>query len=325
MGKEPEPRLRYYKPAMLTHAEEAPVLQSFKKILWSGRLTSGECGTWLAEEIGEMNGYEYAIPFGQCTHAIFVLARWFKHLGYKRLWTPAFTWPSTWKPFAWCGYDIRFVDIDKETWLPVFPKRFLQDTLMASVDTFGNVIPDSWNRSAWVDSAQSLGAKWDSTEPHRVVSLSASKIVTSAEGGVLLTQDAVLARFARETGSWFSRMNELEASLGIAYLRKLPGILKKKARIAVEYRRVFPELQWQLIPLASNNYIVAALVENRETFIRHRPGVEFRKYYSPAVNEIDMIPDSFPENLPNTRYVAERVLSFPSWPDMPFKAIERMR
>ena len=50
-----------------------------------------------------------------------------------------------------------------------------------------------------------------------------TKIVTSGEGGILLTQIKELKTFA-ESHSWFSRMNEMEAILGLAYFDKLNEI-----------------------------------------------------------------------------------------------------
>src|SRR3990167_8909404 len=108
--------LRYHVPLDLDKDKFA-VAQKFHNLLETRQFTKGEAADDLASKIANYTGYDYAIPFGQGTHAIFILARWYRKLGYRRIRSPAFTWPSTYLPFEWCGYRVRFVDINPETWL----------------------------------------------------------------------------------------------------------------------------------------------------------------------------------------------------------------
>src|SRR3990167_10794399 len=108
--------LRYHVPLDLGKDKFA-VAQKFHNLLETRQFTKGEAADDLASKIGNYTGYDYAIPFGQGTHAIFVLARWYRRFGYRRMRTPAFTWPSTYLPFEWCDYKVTFVDINPETWL----------------------------------------------------------------------------------------------------------------------------------------------------------------------------------------------------------------
>jgi perosamine synthetase len=78
-----------------------------------------------------------------------------------------------------------------------------------------------------------------------------NKQITTGEGGILVTDDARMAARARslrnqgrgETGDWFEhaeigynyRLPELNCALGIAQMRRLPGILKQRAAVAQMY------------------------------------------------------------------------------------------
>ena len=319
--------LRYHVPLDLGKDKFA-VAQKLHNLLETRQFTNGYHADELAEKIENYTGYDHAIPFGQGTHAIFILARWYRKLGYRRIRAPAFTWPSTYLPFEWCSYRVRFVDINPETWIADFGDMTPDmDELCIPVDTFGS----SWapTSEGWevpfVDSAQSLGTRWKDTTPNRIISLSGSKIVTSGEGGMLLTQDKELRDFA-ESHSWFSRMNEMEAILGLAYFDKLNEILEKKHEIAETYHKVFPQVQWQAIPHSTNNYIVAGLVDAPMNVILANSGAEFRRYYDTAINESNVrTPMADLDGLPNTKSVAQRILAFPSWPDMPLERIKEIR
>ena len=301
------------------------------KLLWNGQYTRGKLSDELAIKIAERTGYEFAIPVGSGTAALFILARWYWKKGYRKIRVPAFTWCSSYKPFDWLGYKIQFVDIDRETWLADFGDVVRDaDELFIPVDTFGVSYTRAYTEPKVVDSAQSLGADWGSKTPDRIVSLSGSKIVTSGEGGILLTQDRDLHEFAWQCG-WFSRLPELSAALGLAYISHLDDILKKKQEIAAAYKAKFPKLQWQSIPSTTNHYIVAALVDSPRDWQRLNPDVEFRFYYDSMVNEQDeLVPFEATQSqntltLPNTEYVSRHIIAFPSWPDMDIEAIKEIR
>ena len=317
----------YHVPKGLSYPKTQRLLRTYDELINEGRYTNGDLAGKLAEKIRKRTGYQHAIPMGQATHAIFVLAKWYKTLEYKTIWTPAFTWPSTYVPFQWLDYMTKFVDVDPETWLPDYSNvRTKWNEMCVPVDTFGSV--DPYGYAPWNDSAQSLGAEWGDRAPDRVVSLSGSKILTSAEGGILLTQDSELFEFAKRESYWFSRMNELEAALGLAYLDELPGIIEKKRRLRNWYEQNFPKLAFQRIPVSTNNYVVAALVDGNlhqdpaGWFADSYPAVEIRRYYSPAVDESGVKIDQFPEALVNTRFVRDCLVAFPSWPDLRTKDLE---
>ena len=320
-------KLRFYKPFRLEDfAFTSESHNDIRQIIHEGAYTKGHFVSRLCNQIQEYTGYAHAIPFGGGTGAILALARWYLKLGYRTIRAPAFTWPSTYKPFEWLGYDIQFVDINKDTFLADFgdTDQWSND-LLCPVDTFGNVSPNDVFEFEWIDSAQSLGAKWDSTEPDRIVSLSGSKIVTSGgEGGMLLTQSKQFAEFAK-SNDWLSRMPEMSAAIGLQYMKHIEEIIQRKRNLARAYASHLKHVKWQVKPYSTNDYIISGLVEDRQAFIDANPNVEFRIYYENIVNEEDnRKPMATQLHLQNTEYVSQHILAFPAWPDMPIERIYQM-
>ena len=306
-----------------------------EQILYNRRYTRGENLELLTERIKQITHYEYAIPFGSCTTAIMALSRWYRKLGKTTLVTPAFTWLSTYVPFRWSGFETRFVDIDKDTWFADFSNaRTDKDTVAVAVDTFGSTFPEDLLPPAidgWIDSAQSLGTKWYGNDANRVISLSGSKIITSGEGGFILTQDRSLSDYVTDIQNWFSRMSELNAALGLTYLDHMDEIMRLKAIISKTYRKVHG-FDWQHIPFATNNYVVAALVPSPSEIRKRNPNLEFKDYYQTIVNDNDETFYFDDESNPffqilqeNTRRVSRHILAFPSWPEMPLEYIKELK
>ena len=324
---------RYHIPYDVSHDDA--LQDNLQQILASRAYTRGKNLELLTERIKEITHYDYAIPFGSCTTAIMALSRWYRKLGKRKLITPAFTWLSTYVPFRWSGFEIQFVDIDRETWFADFSNAsWDKDTVAVAVDTFGSTYPEDLMPHAihgWIDSAQSLGTKWEGNDMNRVISLSGSKIVTSGEGGFILTQNSQLAEFAVGIQNWFSRMSEMNAALGLAYIEKMDEILRLKGEIARTYRKTHG-FDWQRVPFATNNYVVAALVPSPLVLKKRNPDWEFKDYYQTMADEEDKLFYFDDESNPsfriapeNTRMVSRHILAFPSWPEMPPETIRKLQ
>jgi perosamine synthetase len=133
-----------------------------------------------------------------------------------------------------------------------------------------------------------------------------NKIITTGEGGMCLTDDEELAdrmRMLRDHGMspnrkyWHEvvgfnyRMTNLQAALGVAQLKKIDRLIKKKMQIAADYKRLIkrelsgfvlaPEMPW-----AKNVYwLYSVLVEKdlRDRIIEQlgTKGIETRPFFYP--------------------------------------------
>lgn len=97
-----------------------------------------------------------------------------------------------------------------------------------------------------------------------------NKHVTTGEGGMVLTDDDVLAetirslrnlcfnpekRFVHERLGWNLRMTNLQAALGLAQLERLPDFIKRKKEMGGRYTQNFHELSNKIqLPQVSTDY-----------------------------------------------------------------------
>jgi len=195
------------------------------------------------------------------------------------------------------------------------------------------------------DAAQALGCSHDgrllgSFGDAEVVSLHATKICHSFEGGAILTDDDDLAARARtmrnfgfddrgrvvSTGT-NGKMSEIAAAMGIASLESWPELYDRNRRNAALYReslRDVPGLALIEPPLGerSNHHHVVVLLSDdcaigRDTLhaALQAEGILVRRYFWPGCHRSEPYRTHAPpppDRLPNTERLADRVLSLPT-------------
>jgi perosamine synthetase len=96
-----------------------------------------------------------------------------------------------------------------------------------------------------------------------------NKHITTGEGGMLLTDDRILAekfrslrnlyfqkkkRFVHENIGWNFRMTNLQAAIGLAQLERLDFFIKRKRQIGKLYNEILKDCDALHLPLAKTNY-----------------------------------------------------------------------
>lgn len=96
-----------------------------------------------------------------------------------------------------------------------------------------------------------------------------NKLVTTGEGGMIVTDDSAIAdrcrslrnlcfqpqrRFVHEELGWNLRMSNLQAALGLAQLEKLDSVLVRKREIGRLYTGLLREVPGLQLPVAATNY-----------------------------------------------------------------------
>ena len=145
------------------------------------------------------------------------------------------------------------------------------------VDAFGQ--PADWNRFTEIarrynlllieDSAEALGSEYKGRKcgsfgEAGLFAFYPNKQITTGEGGILVTDDAELARLARsmrsqgrgESGEWLDherlgynyRMDELSAALGCSQMERIEEILEKRAKVAGMYGEKLVEVEEVQVP-----------------------------------------------------------------------------
>ena len=148
---------------------------------------------------------------------------------------------------------------------------------MIVVDAFGQ--PADWDRFTEIarrynlllieDSAEALGSEYKGRKcgsfgEAGVFAFYPNKQITTGEGGILITDDAELARLARsmrsqgrgESGEWLDherlgynyRMDELSSALGCSQMERIEEILDKREKVAGMYGEKLAEVEEVKVP-----------------------------------------------------------------------------
>jgi UDP-4-amino-4,6-dideoxy-N-acetyl-beta-L-altrosamine transaminase len=227
------------------------------------------------------------------------------------LWTVPNSFVASANCALYCGARVDFVDIDPTTWnmsvdqlrakleharaanapLPkvVVPVHFAgqptyQKAIRLLADEFGFLVIEDASHSigASVGNEPVGSCRWSDMT---VFSFHPVKIITTAEGGMVLTNNDDLARrlavlrthgitrdpeqfvgepdpAAESRGSWYYeqvdlgfnyRMTDLQAALGISQLARLPGFVETRNQLATRYHKKLEDLPLQLPYVSPGN------------------------------------------------------------------------
>lgn len=184
---------------------------------------------------------------------------------------PAITFVATVNPIVYCGATPVFVDVDKDTW-NIEPEEIkkaisLKTKAIIPVHLYGNPcnmdeimkIANEYRLYVIEDATESLGALYKGRMAGTIghigcFSFNGNKVITTGGGGIVSTnnekwashikflvnqaRDATRGYFHTELGFNY-RMTNLEASLGLAQLERLPEFLKKKRMYFELYKEIF--------------------------------------------------------------------------------------
>jgi perosamine synthetase len=196
------------------------------------------------------------------------------------------------------------------------------------------------------DAAESLGSYVDDRHTGTfgrlgILSFNGNKIVTTGGGGMILTDDAELARrakhltttakvphaweFVHDEIAWNYRMPNLNAAMGVAQLTRLKDHLAKKREIARRYSVAFSQidgLTFKTEPAGttSNYWLCAVQLDDPSIELRNEllgaataDGLQCRPFWTP-INELEMYADCGSGDLTEARRLRNRVISLPSSP-----------
>lgn len=182
-----------------------------------------------------------------------------------------------------------------------------------------------------------------------------NKQMTTAEGGMIVTNDAEVAEHCRswrnqgrdgET-SWLRhstlgynyRLSDLHCALGLAQLERIDELLGARARVAGEYRRDLADVPGIILPRETSDnsrswfaYVIR-LAEDSPAATRDRlmaglraRGIACQAYFPPIHQQpyFREIKLSGAVSLPQTELAAERCLALPFFPAMTHGQVEEV-
>lgn len=284
--------------------------------------------------------------------------------------TQALTFVATCNAVKYCDADPVFLDVDRDT-LGLSPNR-LKDFLESHCEvrddgfcwnrlsnkkvsacvpmhTFGfpvriTEIADlcsQYNIALIEDAAESLGSYIGDQHTGRVGKLSAisfngNKVMTSGGGGMIITDDEVLAErakhitttakiphrweFMHDEVGFNYRMPNLNAALGVAQLESLPLFLESKRLLAHKYQDWGKRFDFNFVTeqegVKANywmNVLLAENIDDRNSILAftNDHGVMTRPAWVP-MNKLSMFEKSYSDDLLNTNWLADRMINVTS-------------
>ena len=255
-----------------------------KDVILSGWISQGPKVEKFEKTVASFVGARYAVATNSCTSALHLLLIANGVGKGDEVILPDFTCMADANAIAMAGAVPVFVDIDSETYNidPEEVEKIItkktkavmvidQIGLPADMDRFIN-IAKRHNLLLIDDAATSLGAKYKSRHLggygiSAVFSFHPRKMITTGEGGMIVTDDTKIAetsRILRATGASVSdlerhkakgvilqkyytsgfnyRMTDIQAAIGIVQMKKLPEILKERNKQAQYYKRAFSKI-----------------------------------------------------------------------------------
>lgn len=267
------------------------------EVLQSDFLTQGPGVPRFESAVSRYCGAQYAVAVNSATSALHLACLALDVGPGERVWTSPNTFVASANCARYCGAEIDFVDIDPDTW-NLCPQRLAEKLEQAERESRlpRVVIPvhlcgqscdmvaihelgQKYGFSIIEDASHAIGGRYREEaigccrySDITVFSFHPVKIITSAEGGMALTNDDALAsRMARlrthgitrdpdemvgePTGPWYYeqlelgynyRMTDLQAALGANQMARLDHFVEQRNRLARRYEEKLADLPLQL-------------------------------------------------------------------------------
>lgn len=329
----------------------------------------GEYVDKFEKEIAEFTGAEYAVATVNGTAALHI-ALLLAGIGQgDEVITQALTFVATCNAINYTGAHPILVDVDKDTF-GMSPQK-LEEFLEANTEikkgkcyniksgraikavvpmhTFGlparleklQEVCNKYNLKLIEDAAESLGSYRNGKHTGTfgwigTLSFNGNKIITTGGGGMILTNNAELAKRAKHITTtakvphkWEYRHDEvaynyrlpnINAALGCAQMEQLPTFIKHKRELAESYRVFFENQGIQFVTeprgTRSNYWLNAVLLKDREerdSFLKetNEKGVMTRPAWQ-LMNELSMYKGVQCGDLSNSEWLEARIVNIPS-------------
>lgn len=319
--------------------------------------------------IGKYTGAKYAIATVNGTAALHIALKLVGVTEGSEVITQPLSFIATCNAVNYCGAKPVFIDVDIDTMglspdsLLMFLKEQTEQrrdgcynkssgariSAVLPMHTYGHPcriqeiadICDEYNLPLIEDAAESLGSYYK--ERHTgtfgklgIFSFNGNKTITSGGGGMIVTDDADIAKrakhitttakiphayeFVHDEIGYNYRLPNINAALGCAQMEKLNTILFNKKQIASMYQKFFEnhEIAFFSEPKeAQSNYWLNAValknIEERDLFLKNTnaAGVMTRPIWQ-LMTRLEMFNDSQQLSLENAYWLADRVVNIPS-------------
>lgn len=347
-----------------------PDLQEFIPYLeqiWENKIltNNGPFHQQLEEELAEFLGVPYISLFVNGTLALVTSLQVLRITG--EVITTPYSFVATTHSLWWNKIKPVFVDIEND-FCNLNPDKIEtaitpKTTAILPVHVYGNPckveriqeIADIYGLKVIYDAAHAFGVKYKGQSicnfgDLSVLSFHATKVFNTMEGGAIICHDAATKKridylknfgFAGETkvmaAGINSKMNEMQAALGLLQLKYFNENIKKRKAIVEVYQTEFAGVKGiSFLPVPSStesNYAYFPIFINEKEFGMSRDelyeklkknNIYGRRYFYPLISEIPIykgLDSAIPDNLPVAESMANKVICLPIYPGLNEKVI----
>lgn len=341
------------------------VQNKLKDVFKSGMITNAKYVKEFEKKCAKFLGVKEVVALANGTSAITLSL---KCLGIKgEVIVPSFTFTSAVHSLMWCGLEPIFVDIDKETFniAPSLIEKKItpKTTAIFPAHVFGNPckideiqkISKKYNLKVIYDGAHAFGSKYKGKPVAffgdvTIFSLTPTKVITTAEGGLVATNDSNLARMirlGRNNGDSFNRdeeflglsarMTEFSAILGIEGIKIFSKQLKKRLELVSLYKKLLggiAGISFQKITDFSSSVFkdFTILIDknkfglSRDELLQRlfKKNIEAKVYFYPPIHKKKVYSKYENLVLPNTDFVSANIIDLPLYSKMPVSYVKEV-
>ena len=302
----------------------------------SGWLISGPNVKRFEEEVARYSQVAYAVATNSGTSALILglLASGVTSRDYVVV--PSYTFVATANAVHHAGAVPLIWDVDRTNGVLEDKTKELH---MIFVDPLGVRdwdYPKPWPGQVVIeDAACAIGAK-DVGKDVTLATFSfhASKMITTGEGGMIITDIPEIAEKARvirnqgclnkamnnyQPNGWNLRMTDMQGAMGIEQMKKLPEIIERRHELAARYAEL---IHFACLPLTPPEFVegrvwqsyTCTVEKDRDRIMADlaERGIQTR-IGTQAVHRIYGEPD---ENYPNASWLADHTIALPIFPQM---------
>jgi dTDP-4-amino-4,6-dideoxygalactose transaminase len=357
------PPLRFIQPTLPNLND---VILLYKQIYSTGLITNASLVERFEDAVKEYTGAKHCVAVSSCTSGLMLTM---KALGLQgEVVLPSFTFFATGEAILWNHLRPVFADCELDTWnvAPEDVERRMTSRTAAivGVHMYGNPcdieeltrIANQSGAKLIFDAAHGFGSRFQgkplgANGDAEVFSLSPTKLLVAGEGGLVTTNDAVLARrlrLARNYGDGGSydpellglnaRMPEFNAAVGLQGLSILERKIRRHQAIADLYTELLhdqPGVHFQTVKHGNHSTYKDYSIHVTDT--KSRPlgealcaalaarKVPTKRYFYPPLHQQKIFRGLHTESdapLPMTEFVSSGVVSLPIYASLTDETIE---
>jgi len=326
----------------------------------TGFIANGPNIELFEQEFASYCDRKYGITCNNGTAALYIAIKSLKLPIVSEVILPSMTIVSCLTAVIENGLTPVFCDIHLDTWNINFDSVRQHVTANTSavilVDTYGLMINvDELNKfrqefpsiKIIEDASEAHGATYKDYKAGSIGDVStfsfyANKIVTTGEGGIVLTNDSVIRdelllirnlnfidrkRYIHNDAGFNFRMSNLHCSIGLGQLRNIDTTINHRKRIANRYNKNFEQHHHIQTPFTNSDYnnvywyysIVIKHNKNKVIQALETNQIDYRYFFYPLHKQPFI---SSNEILENTEYISENGVILPTYTELTNKQID---